>query len=37
MAKVSILPFQNTYVSEWYANRNFGDEIALFISQYLKL
>jgi hypothetical protein len=36
MAKVSILPFQDTYVSEWYANNNFGDEIALFISQYLK-
>ncbi|HQA07068.1 MAG TPA: DNRLRE domain-containing protein [Syntrophomonadaceae bacterium] len=36
MAKVSILPFQDAYVSEWYASQNFGGEIALFVSQYLK-
>jgi len=36
MAKVSIWPFQDAYVSEWYANENFGGEIALFVSQYLK-
>lgn len=36
MAKVSILPFQDAYISEWYASQNFGSEIALFVSQYLK-
>lgn len=36
MAKVSILPFQDAYISEWYANNNFGSEIALFVSQFLK-
>ena len=36
MATLSLLPFQNTYISKWYANKNFGSQIALFVSQYLK-
>jgi hypothetical protein len=36
MDRVSIVPFQDAYVSEWYASKNFGGEIALFVSQYLK-
>lgn len=36
MAKVSIFPFQDAYVSEWYASENFGSKIALFVSQYLR-
>lgn len=36
MAKLSLLPFQDVYISEWYANRNFGSKTALFVSQYLQ-
>lgn len=36
MAKVSLLPCQDAYVSEWYANTNFSSSIALFVSQYLQ-
>lgn len=36
MAKLSLLPFQDAYVSEWYADTNFGSSIALFVSQYLQ-
>lgn len=36
MAVVSLLPFQDTYISEWYANNNFGSSIALFVSQYVQ-
>lgn len=36
MAKVSLLPFQDAYISEWYANTNFGSEVALFVSQYVQ-
>lgn len=36
MAKLSLLPFQDTYISEWYGSKNFGGNIALFLSQYLQ-
>lgn len=36
MAQLSLLPFQDTYVSEWYNTENFGNNIALYISQYLQ-
>ncbi|NLB87724.1 MAG: hypothetical protein GX790_00645 [Syntrophomonadaceae bacterium] len=36
MAQLSLLPFQDTYVSEWYNTQNFGNNTALFLSQYLQ-
>lgn len=36
MAVLSILPFQDSYISEWYAHSNFGSSIALFVSQYIQ-
>lgn len=36
MAKLSLLPFQDTYISEWYNRKNFGSNIALFLNQYLQ-
>lgn len=34
MASINFLPIQDTYVSEWYDNQNFGSSSALFIGQY---
>lgn len=34
MASVTLLPNQDVYVSEWYANQNFIASIGLFVSQY---
>lgn len=34
MASLTLLPIQNVYISEWYANQNFNFSTALFVSQY---
>ncbi|MDD3024723.1 MAG: DNRLRE domain-containing protein [Syntrophomonadaceae bacterium] len=34
MASITLLPSQDAYISEWYAEQNFGSSIALFVSQY---
>lgn len=34
MASISFLPAQDTYISEWYKNRNFASSPALFLGQY---
>lgn len=37
MGKISLLPKQDAYISEWYPQDKFGSSIALFISQYQQL
>lgn len=34
MASITLQPYQDAYISEWYANQNFGSNSALFVSQY---
>ncbi|MGI5879496.1 MAG: DNRLRE domain-containing protein [Syntrophomonadaceae bacterium] len=36
MAVLSLSPFQDAYISEWYAHNNFGSSVALFVSQYVQ-
>lgn len=34
MAAITLVPTKDVYVSEWYADENFDESIALFVSQY---
>ncbi|MDD2586835.1 MAG: DNRLRE domain-containing protein [Syntrophomonadaceae bacterium] len=36
MAVFTLLPYQNTYIAEWYPTTNFANRKALFLSRYLR-